>query len=291
MPQPERREADRAAGNNASPLSDFLARVADEARAVIDASHIGVAVAHPDDETIGCGALLARLKGVHLIVVTDGAPRDLRDARRYGFATANDYASARHAELTQCLRLTGITAGNLLELSIPDQQAAAHLFEVTLRLAESFASRRTHIVLTHAYEGGHPDHDATAFAVHRACHLLRLRGEPIAVIEMPFYRAGETGDLKQSFSGDQGITVRLTVEEATLKARMLSSHATQRETLQGFRTDGEFFRAAHNYDFSELPNGGRLLYEAQDWNMSADRWLALVRAAGAALEEEAARWR
>jgi N-acetylglucosamine malate deacetylase 2 len=45
---------------------------------------VAVVVAHPDDETIGCGAILRRLPLVRLVHVTDGAPRDMIDAVRLG---------------------------------------------------------------------------------------------------------------------------------------------------------------------------------------------------------------
>ena len=35
---------------------------------------------------------------------------------------------------------------------------------------------RPDVVLTHAYEGGHSDHDATAFAVHLAAGVMRREG-------------------------------------------------------------------------------------------------------------------
>src|SRR5438045_805682 len=39
-----------------------------------------IVVAHPDDETIGMGAQLCRFRDALLLQVTDGAPRDGRDA-------------------------------------------------------------------------------------------------------------------------------------------------------------------------------------------------------------------
>jgi len=41
------------------------------------------------------------------------------------------------------------------------------------------------IVVTHAYEGAHPDHDATAFATHAAMRLMKQNGfKPPVLFEM-----------------------------------------------------------------------------------------------------------
>jgi hypothetical protein len=73
--------------------SQFLAALA-EARPKIPLDRIAIVVAHPDDETMGCGAQIARLIGATIIIVTDGAPHDLVDARNYGFENSADYALA-----------------------------------------------------------------------------------------------------------------------------------------------------------------------------------------------------
>jgi LmbE family N-acetylglucosaminyl deacetylase len=56
-----------------------------------------IVVAHPDDETIGMGAQLCGFHDALLLQVTDGAPRDGRDAAAHGFANIADYAFAAGA--------------------------------------------------------------------------------------------------------------------------------------------------------------------------------------------------
>src|SRR5512133_2737573 len=68
-----------------------------------------VVAAHPDDEVIGIGGQLARLgPRVHVLHVTDGAPRDMHDARVHGFDTRDAYADARRRELLAALADAGI---------------------------------------------------------------------------------------------------------------------------------------------------------------------------------------
>ena len=238
-------------------------------------------VAHPDDETIGCGAQLPRFVDVTVIHVTDGAPRSLTDAKRRGFTTAEAYADARRAELESAIATAGLPRECLFPLGWPDQQSTEHLVEIARALADRLVG--TDIVLTHSYEGGHPDHDTSALAVWAACALMHRRGEAApAVIEMPLYHHGEDGWARQVFVAAPGVKeaeVALTPEERRLKQGMFSAHQSQADVLANFATDVERFRPAPRYDFSRLPNGGRLLYEQQQWGMTGSRWLELSQAA------------
>lgn len=248
---------------------DFLELIADKSQ--IGAREVAVIVAHPDDETIGCGAALHRLSDVTVIVVTEGGAE--ADATRLGFRGRFDYAAARAAELSAAL--ANIRC-RILHLDYPDQGAAFALREISARLGELFLARSINIALTHAFEGGHPDHDAVAFCVHRAARELN-----ISVIEMPFYSADGSGERHQEFADDGGVTVMLDAAERARKQKMIGCYVTQRAVLSGFSLDCEKFRTAPAYDFTRLPNGGNLLYERHDWKLRGEDWLALVREAAA----------
>src|SRR3954471_13940463 len=138
----------------------FLAAVAAESRPAIT-DRVAVILAHPDDETLGCGALLSRLPNVTIVHVTDGAPRNGADAARHGFPSPYEYAAARWCELAAAVGLAGIDPDRLVGLDIADQAVVHNLAAVARRLVPVL--KRAETALTHACEGGHPDHDATAF--------------------------------------------------------------------------------------------------------------------------------
>ncbi len=258
--------------------------------AILPGERIALIVAHPDDETLGLGAQMARMPGLTIAHATDGAPRDLGDAARRGFASADAYAAARREELEAAVALAGIPADALLGLGFADQDACNNLVPLALTLAEFIAERRFEVILTHAYEGGHPDHDAIAFAVSEAVRLLaaRSRTEAPLVVEMPYYRLGPEGLIAQSFPPDPAapeLALWLTPAERAMKRRMYDAHASQAEVLAGFPIACERFRVAPRHDFDALPNGGLLNYERFEWGLTGERWLALVAQARSTLAE------
>jgi LmbE family N-acetylglucosaminyl deacetylase len=215
----------------------------------------------------------------------------MRDGEAHGFATPDAYAAARRRELEAAAEIAGIGPEALIGLGVPDQETALCLPETTRRLAALFEQQGIAVILTHAYEGGHPDHDAVAFAVHAARGLLEGSGQSVAIIEMPLYHASPAGWITQRFISDPEraeLAIWLNEDERALKRRMMAAHATQQGALASFTTDFERFRAAPAYDFTVLPNGGDLLYERYDWGMTGARWQALVREALADLRLEAA---
>jgi LmbE family N-acetylglucosaminyl deacetylase len=264
----------------------FLRLLANPESASIPAADVAVIVAHPDDETLGCGAQLRRLKGATVVVVTDGAPRDLMDVRNCDFPDARAYAAARRRELADAMALAGVADNAIRQLGIADQDAVYRLTEIVPVLKEILLSRNIGAVLTHTYEGGHPDHDATAFAVHSAVGLMRRAGHEVSIIEMPFYFSDPSGLIVQRFSSVPGcpeVTIPLMEVDRMAKRQMIAAHKTQAETLALFALDAERFRRAPIYDFTKPPPGrdGRW-YTEVTFGMTGARWLSL---AGQALND------
>jgi LmbE family N-acetylglucosaminyl deacetylase len=165
---------------------DFL-RLGDE-----DAWARGVLVfaAHPDDETIGAGGVMPHLPVAAVVHVTDGAPADRRWWGDPSLASREVYAGVRRAELACALALAGIGADRMRSLGREDQRVSLDMAALAEELAWLIHELRPGVVLTHPYEGGHPDHDATAFAVHAAREMVE---EPPLLIEFTSYHASSDG--------------------------------------------------------------------------------------------------
>src|SRR5436190_13484773 len=138
--------------------------------------------AHPDDETLGFGGVLARYasEGVEtsLLTATRGE-RGRYQAHRFGTPEHPGAAALgriREAELRDAGGALGI--GRVRLLDYHDQQLdQADVREAVLRIADEIREARPHVVMTFAPDGayGHPDHIAisqltTAAIVAAASH-------------------------------------------------------------------------------------------------------------------------
>lgn len=238
--------------------------------------------AHPDDEVIGAGAHLAPWRDVSVVHVTDGAPRNHPYAPGATFPDRAANAAARRKEAQDALAVAGIAAKHIVELAFVEQEAVFHLGEISERIAVLIAAIRPALIVTHAYEGGHPDHDATCFAVHAACRLVaRTRINAPGLVEMTAYFRYGRQCVTSSFlpSSETLAVVDLGETERTRKRRMLLCHRSQGDLVATFPVERECFRLAPDYDFHQPPHFGRLFYEQHDFSLDGARWRELAATA------------
>ncbi len=167
------------------------------------------------------------------------------------------------------------------------------------RLARLIGRTAPDLVFTQVYEGGHPDHDATAFAVHAALRRLaappplweltgyfREAGQPEAEhCEFGHPEAGnpDGGHIVRgrfpSTGGAPSVCLPLGPEARARKRRMLDGFRSQLDVVAQFPLDAEMFRRAPTYDFSQPPHPGTLGYEPEGFGMDPRQWRALARVA------------
>jgi LmbE family N-acetylglucosaminyl deacetylase len=244
-----------------------------------------IVAAHPDDETLGAASLLQRSARCNLVHLTDGAPRDplLRSGADAGSRFA--YANARRGELLAAIAQAKVAARHMTWLGAVDQEACFALGGLVRRLHALLIEQSPVFVVTHAYEGGHPDHDAAAFVTRAAIELCAIfRGTAPVLLEMASYHAADGALAAGEFvseSGPAGITLRLSAREVACKQRMLACFASQSSVIAQLARPlaYERFRLAPHYDFSRAPHAGALYYERLGWRLTGERFRELARGA------------
>lgn len=223
--------------------------------------------AHADDEVIAVGARMERFRDSLFLCVTDGVVPGSEAAAANGGEQA--YRGLRRAEREAAFRHAGLHPRRALppsleELdgSITDQQAPFHLLRLARGLAAAIEQFRPEALITHPYEGGHPDHDSCAFAAYAATRLVR-GGAPPIVVEAPFYHYRRGAWVWGEFLDAPSAPVLhrpLRAEEQATKRARLACFPTQAAVLAHVSTEVERYRLAPAYDFSLPPHG-----EARDY--------------------------
>ena len=275
-----------------SAATDVVASILDKLGAADGtgevARHVAVIVAHPDDEAIGAGAVLRGFPNVTIVHVTDGAPLDEGYAQGKGFQSREAYAAARRNEVVAALGVIGVGADKIRGLGFADGEVSWQLVELCHKVADLLEELRPDVVLTHPYEGGHSDHDSTAFAVHLATGMLIREGHPAPIImELTSYHNYNGRRRLFNFLPFQGAevkTVRLSREDRRVKREMFQHFTSQHALLKTFPIEVERFRQAPRYLFTVPPHDGELDYErlckkmtGAEWRANAEKALQMLR--------------
>ncbi len=246
-------------------------------------------VAHPDDETLWLGGQLRHIAELTLIHVTDGAPRDLTDAKRAGYTSREQYAEARARELEQALSAAGVDSARRVGLGCVDQEAVLNLPDLVRRTLPELTGRDA--LITHPYEGGHPDHDACAFIAQSACALLVRAGRRAPErFEFPSYHARGPQSLAGVFWAMEGSPehlIQLGEEDVRRKRAAIDAFITQRPVLPDLSLELERVRPAPQYNFAEPPPPRAVLYDRFQWPLNSATWRAHASAAATKIGAQA----
>jgi LmbE family N-acetylglucosaminyl deacetylase len=179
-----------------------------------------VVAPHPDDEVLACGGLLAMLaaRGSHvlLVAVTDG------DASHPGCIAwpPARLAQRRHDESLEGLRRLGLRHYSHVRLAIPDGQVMAHQASIATSLHSLLSTED--IVFSTWVEDGHPDHEATAQAVAKACIAL---GRVHVQVPVWMWHWAEPDDPRVPWN--RMVRLPLTVPALHRKAHAIEAHVSQ----------------------------------------------------------------
>jgi LmbE family N-acetylglucosaminyl deacetylase len=203
---------------------------------------------HPDDETLGCGGLIARKRdegiSVLVVVATTGA-------RSHVTRSSLDLAKLRACELNEACRILGVDPHDIEQLGLPDGELARFEDDLVDRIAEEIDRCRPDDVLVTSPRDWHPDHQALGRAVRRA--VARTQWAP-RLLEYPIwwwvdgpwrrresrgrwsFGASYAADTVAAFSGPSVHLVETTPYLAT-KRRAIAAHRSQ---LQALEPDSEW---------------------------------------------------
>jgi LmbE family N-acetylglucosaminyl deacetylase len=174
---------------------------------------------HPDDETLGSGGLIARLRQagvpVAIVAVTDGEG---------AYDETPDLGSTRVLEQNEAIRRLGVPIDKLDRFHLPDKDVSLYEDELVNRLL-NVAMAYMHLIAPWPFDF-HPDHEAVGRA---AARVAEHKGLPITYYLFWTWHRGEPETLR----GLNTHRLNLTDTEVQTKLHALQAYVSQFEHADG----------------------------------------------------------
>jgi LmbE family N-acetylglucosaminyl deacetylase len=188
-----------------------------------------IVAAHPDDEVLGAGGLIAALAAsgarLRLVAVTDG------EGSHRGRADRTTLARRRTAETAAALRALGAETTDVMRLGLPDSGLAGREDELTAALGRLIAG--FDLCLAPWDRDMHPDHEAAGRAARRAAWPTGRPGAPGArgawFLCYPIWMWHWASPADPRVPWDRALRVPLAASTAARKRAAIGCFASQTE--------------------------------------------------------------
>jgi LmbE family N-acetylglucosaminyl deacetylase len=184
---------------------------------------------HMDDESLGCGLLLAshpRKERLYVLFVTDGS-HSPEPAAGASDAVRRELASTREQEARAAMAVLGVPAGNVAFLGFEDGTLATRKGELQAALVDHVRQVHAEIVLVPFRYDRHPDHLAISHAVADAHRAGAITASVIEYFVYSQWRLLRGGDVRAYLPAADLRVRHPTSETATLRRRAIECHRSQ----------------------------------------------------------------
>jgi LmbE family N-acetylglucosaminyl deacetylase/SAM-dependent methyltransferase len=186
--------------------------------------------AHPDDESLGAGGVVATARAldlrVDLVCATDGEGSHPASPTH----TPADLGNRRATEWLDAARALGVEADRAHRLRLPDGGLDRHVTELTTALVDLVGDGRETVIVAAWSEDGHPDHEAVGRAASAAA---RRTGAQLWEFPIWFWHWSGPDDARarrlRPFALDATATER--------KQQAIAAHTSQVADLSGLEGD------------------------------------------------------
>ena len=180
--------------------------------------------AHPDDESLGAGGLVATATAAELptalLVATDGEASHPYSASHSREAMAR----RRRDELVRAAAALGLDRSKVTTLALPDGQVGDHTDAVVAAIVDLVGDGRDCLLVAPYRADGHPDHEAIGRCAVTAAHRT---GATLAEYPIWLWHAGEPHDLPVASLARLPLSPRA----SAAKKAAIASHTSQVRAL------------------------------------------------------------